>query len=741
MTLALVVVLVFLLFSYAIMSQRVNSIENAINNTTNISNHSVEILRINKDIVELQRDVNVYGSSGSNSIFDKISDNFASIEASLNSISASTTHPYEQQYLDAMLELIVRYKSNLDVFYKQYETKTHLIENELPGIYNQAIENLNAIEQQTNNNTEKLHVLALLNSWHTLNRDALLFLDKRDYAKKKSVEDALKALSANKLRENNTALSEQLVKTTELSVKYATTFRKSIQANRNYLTLVNVVMSGDSIEFSTLANSLRESSLQRLADIKTQNEETIQHTETVLLALSLGTLFYIILFGFFIQSHISYAIKRLTVSFSRFIKGELSAPITDLNRTDEIGKLAIAADTFRKLSKDLNDAKLEAERISKVKSEFLANMSHEIRTPMNGILGMARQLKNSQLSHDQAEMLNIIQSSGDSLLVIINDILDLSKIEAKKIELEKSVIDLSFLLHELEQLFIHQAAEKGIQIFVSKSLDEEVFFYGDKTRLKQVLINLVGNAIKFTEVGSVSIYVQIQEENNQLSLSFSVSDTGIGISEQNIEHLFEAFSQADTSITRRFGGTGLGLTIASKLLKLMGSPLQVKSELDKGSHFYFTFKTNRANNNELQNNKTKQQDDPLAIDMSTLHVLVVEDNEVNRIVIEALLAEFKVTNIKVAVDGQQAIDACKRERFDIILMDMQMPVMDGTEATKHIRKMANYAETPIIALTANVLKEDKQRCYDAGMDDFIAKPISYEKLKAVLYKWFYKVHP
>lgn len=739
MTLALLVVLVILVFSYAIMSQRLRAIENAINNTTKISNHSVEILRINKDIVELQRDVNVYGSSGSNSIFEKISENFSRIETSLNAISAGTMHPTDQTYLDAMSELIERYKNNLDVFYKQFETKTQLIEQDLPAIYTEAIARLENIKKHSRNATENTEILEQLNIWHSLHRDALLFLDKKDYSKRKSVDTALKLLSVNRVNANNTALYEEVAKTTKLSAKYANTFRKSIQANRNYLTLVNVVMSGDSIEFSTLANSLRESSLNRLADIKKQNEEAIKNTEIVLLSLSLGIIFYIVLFGFFIQSHISYALKRLTVSFSRFIKGDLSAPITDLKRTDEIGKLAIAADTFRKLSKDLKDAKLEAERISKVKSEFLANMSHEIRTPMNGILGMARQLENSELTEKQAEMLNIIQSSGDSLLVIINDILDLSKIEASKIQLENTVIDLSFLLHELEQLFIHQAAAKGIQLFVSKSQDEDVLFYGDKTRLKQVLINLLGNAIKFTEVGSVSLYVQILENDDTLALSFSVTDTGIGISEDNIDNLFEAFSQADTSITRRFGGTGLGLAIASKLLKLMGSPLQVESELDKGSHFYFNYQTSRAKKEEIES-KSQQKNNSPEIDISTLNVLVVEDNEVNRIVIKALLAEFNITQITIAEDGQKAIEACQLDCFDIILMDMQMPVMGGTEATKHIRKMPNFTDTPIIALTANVLKEDKQRCYDAGMDDFIAKPINHDKLKAILYKWFNRVH-
>ncbi|WP_462175349.1 ATP-binding protein [Pseudoalteromonas gelatinilytica] len=454
---------------------------------------------------------------------------------------------------------------------------------------------------------------------------------------------------------------------------------------------------------------------------------------------------YIIALAIFFHLHISRAITRLTASFQYFLAGDLSAPIYDLKRNDEIGVLATAADRFRVLSQDLTQAKKTAEHTTKVKSEFLANMSHEIRTPMNGILGMARQLGRTKLTHEQMKMLNIIQSSGTGLLVIINDILDISKIEASKIELAPIPIHLNSLLDELKHLFAEQAKSKHIKLHISVA-DEllHCIFLADETRLKQVLINLLGNAIKFTEKGSVTLNVKINElGSDNLSIKFSVIDTGIGIAKENLGKLFEAFSQADTSITRRFGGTGLGLAISSKLLNLMDAPLQVKSEVGQGSRFYFELKTTQVIEQSEFEVVNKQETEEKQLDFSSLNVLVVEDNDINQVVIEAMLNEFGISSIKIAGDGEQAVALCKehseennlQNNFDIIFMDMQMPVLDGPQATICIRKMPAYKDTPIIALTANVLEADKRRCFAAGMNDFVAKPIDYQCVKTALLKW------
>lgn len=736
MTLALALVVITLSISYIVMDKRLEAIDTSVNNITDISSHAIGILRINKDIVEMQRDISVYGASGSDAVFAKIEQNYQSIDQRLKAIDKKNNEVDDKIYIDAMSELVLRYGDNLSVLKKRYNIKTALIDTELPGIYLGAVAHLTGLLQLTADLKDKLLITQNINIWHTLHHNAQLYLTKKDYSKRQQVIKALQSLSSSEL-----ALQKQQNRledpTVQLAVDYQQAFTKSVQANRNYLSLVNVVMAGDAIEFSALANTLREQSLSRLITIKETGSVSISKTEHVLQLLGIGAILYIIGLALFFHFHIAHAIKLLTKSFQSFLNGDLSAPIHDLTRKDEIGVLAGAANRFRALSKDFISAKKAAEHTSKVKSEFLANMSHEIRTPMNGILGMARQLGNTSLTDKQARMLEIIQSSGASLLVIINDILDLSKIDAAKVELENQSIDLHKMLEELKLLFSEQANAKQVQLFVSSPPDEEnIFFAGDETRIKQVLINLLGNAIKFTERGSVALSVNIQKEaNNELILSFGVSDTGIGISHEHIETLFEAFSQADTSITRRFGGTGLGLAITSKLLALMDAPLKVESELGKGSLFYFELKTQRGDKQESRQHENTKLPAPQEIDLSNLNVLVVEDNEINQIVIEALLKEFNITCINIAGDGEQAIAQCEMCAFDIIFMDMQMPVLDGPQATLKIRTMPAFLTTPIIALTANVLGSDKQRCFESGMDDFIGKPINYECLRAVLLKW------
>lgn len=740
MTLALALVVITLSVSYEVMDRRLKNIEVSVSNITTISNHAIGILKINKDIVQMQRDISVYGSSGSEAIFAKIEQSYLSISQRLKTIARNHSETDDQMYLDAMSELVIRYGDNLNVLKTRYNIKTTLIDVELPAIYLSAVTQLNSLLHSNQSLKEQLLITQTINIWHTLQQNAQLYLTKKDYSKRQAVTKALSNLSNLELNssvalQNSQSATAKAV--AQLALEYQQIFTKSIQANRNYLTLVNVVMAGDAIEFSTLANTLREQSLARLNIIKKTGSASILKTEKVLLLLGIGAILYIVILALYFHFHIANAIRLLTKSFQSFLNGDLSAPIHNLTRKDEIGVLAGAANRFRALSKDFISAKKAAEHTSKVKSEFLANMSHEIRTPMNGILGMVRQLSNTPLTDKQTRMLEIIQSSGASLLVIINDILDLSKIEASKVELEVQAIDLNKMLEELKLLFCEQAKAKQVQLYVSSNVDEEhIIFAGDETRIKQILINLLGNAIKFTERGSIALNVNIDKKaNEQLLLSFSVSDTGIGISPAHIDTLFEAFSQADTSITRRFGGTGLGLAITSKLLALMDAPLQVESELGKGSLFYFEFESEKVYPQPISHNEDSDLVAKKEFDLSHLNVLVVEDNEVNQIVIEALLKEFSITFINIASDGQQAIEQCEMYAFDIILMDMQMPVLDGPQATLKIRQMPAYLKTPIIALTANVLASDKQRCFDAGMNDFITKPINYECLQTILLKY------
>lgn len=724
-------VVLILLVSYIIMVQRLDTIEESISNVANISNYSNSTVGINKDIVEMQRDISVYSISGSRAVFEKINENHSDIKSRLLSLKVSDSISEEEEdNIKKLSELVDKIGANLTVLPSIYRERQEMLNVVLESVYQSAIKSLAVLRSNTKDPVAKLEILEVSNDWHALHRSAWLFLSRKDYAKKREVASILSGISMKSQRFDESNYLNNLVK------KYQASFAKTVQVNRNYLNLVNIVIAGDVNEFGILSNSLRELSFERLKNIKKVSDDSVSITRTTLNILSFAIIFYLLLLAWFFHAHITKAISRLTDSFSRFLSGDLSATVPHSKRTDEIGVLAQAASRFRDMSIDLEKEKKAAEHTSKVKSEFLANMSHEIRTPMNGVLGMATNLQDTELTIKQKEMLDIIISSGKSLLVVINDILDLSKIEADKIYLESSPIDLNNLFYNLEILFKKQVSDKDINFYIDVIYTgDSVEFIGDETRIKQILINLIGNAVKFTEKGEVVVKAHVNEENNgKVKINFSVVDTGIGIESTYLDSLFDAFSQADTSITRKFGGTGLGLTITSKLLGLMGSKLNVESELGKGSKFSFEIDSNLCFQEESVHNKIKA-DEKIKLDFSRLNVLVAEDNKTNQVVIRALLSKLNVGSITLVENGEEAVNQCIHEEFDLIFMDMQMPVIDGLQATLQIKAMRQYRNIPIIALTANVFEEDKKKCSEVGMCDFIGKPIDIDQLEEVLNRW------
>ena len=380
-----------------------------------------------------------------------------------------------------------------------------------------------------------------------------------------------------------------------------------------------------------------------------------------------------------------------------------------------------------KMFKTEHDLRLKSEAAAREKSRFLANMSHEIRTPIAGVVGSLDLVNPNLLDDSQAEKVNIAKQSANILLNIVNDILDYSKIQAGKLQLHPTEFNLKHLLSETCNVIEPLINARKNQLQISHDWQSEIWVKADKTRLQQVLLNLLSNANKFTSAGQIEIHAKAIENNGKIDFECTVSDTGIGISDDDLATLFKAFKQVDNSASRKTQGTGLGLLICKQILQLMDGEISVQSEKNKGSEFTFSLQLERA---EPVSEEAEQGDDK---PLNTLSVLVVEDNEINQIIINDLLVNIGI-NVTLADNGQSALRTLKVSEpsaFDCIFMDCQMPIMDGFEATARIREGEagkTWIETPIIALTANTLEGDREACIAAGMTHYLAKPIEQQKL-------------
>jgi PAS domain S-box-containing protein len=381
----------------------------------------------------------------------------------------------------------------------------------------------------------------------------------------------------------------------------------------------------------------------------------------------------------------------------------------------------------------LIEARKSAEESSQAKEIFLANMSHEIRTPMNAILGMSRQLQKTELVPKQRRYLDTIHAAAENLLVIINDILDISKIEAGKLTLEKIGFRMRDVLTRVERVMLHKAEEKGLRL--SFSIEDTVcpFLLGDPYRLNQVLLNLVSNAIKFTEQGSVSIACFATEnKDGRQAISLTVTDTGIGMESAFTQHLFQKFLQEDKTVARKYGGTGLGMSISKQLVELMEGDIAVHSEKGEGTVILLSISFEVGHESDLPVKETPAD----ASILKGKKILLVEDNEMNRLLAGTVLNNYGAV-VAEAINGLEAVEAIRSHSYDLILMDVQMPVMDGREATRVIRRDLDQ-QIPIIALTANAIKGEMEICIGAGMNDYVSKPFEEDHLIKIICHWLDK---
>jgi signal transduction histidine kinase/ActR/RegA family two-component response regulator len=406
--------------------------------------------------------------------------------------------------------------------------------------------------------------------------------------------------------------------------------------------------------------------------------------------------------------------------------------------TDEIGSVVHVLDTLTERllaqNRDLSQSRADAQAANEAKSQFLSTMSHEIRTPLNGVLGMAELLEETALTEEQARYCRAIATSGRTLYELLSDILDLSKIEAGKIQIETIDFDLAFQLGEVTSLYSELAATRSNKLLVEIDIPTPGCFRGDPTRLRQVLSNILSNAIKFTEGGDIAFSVSAlapRAEDPRTWLRFNVRDNGIGIAPEKLKSLVRPFTQADSSTTRRYGGTGLGLVISKQLVEFLGGCLHIESSLGAGTHVWFELPFAAAKHAET----ARSSGTPPAAGRLSARVLLAEDNPVNQEVICAMLG-ISGAEVMVVENGELAVQALRQGEFDVVLMDCQMPVMDGYEATARIRQEeAPGRHIPIIALTANAFSEDRERCVAVGMDDYLGKPVKRDQLVRIISRW------
>lgn len=740
-----------------------------------VNDDAILVQDIDKGVSELQRYILIYHQTSGRSSISQLKHTHAQLLAQVEQLLANDQLPSDT-IRNLALELksgIVRFEEKIESLQYQRTLRDTVTGQELGQRYSEIDNNLEKlISRQQVVVTDASRQLLWSMRFSILRAEALSsqYFENHNYAllksSLKSIETTTELLSPLK---NSFPKSHSISMTQKLDDQLntlKTVMHKSVQADRSYMFLVNVVMAGESEELSTLANRLKLEFIEQQNAVSLETEQKIENDKKQTLLISSVAFVIALMAAVLVTRRIRHPLLKITHTFDQLINEKAVDEIPFSHRQDEIGRLAQAADIFRKntirtqdllvqselqsqelhsKTKDLEQAVLRAQDASEAKGKFLASMSHEIRTPMNGVMGMLNLLLKESLTEKQKHFTSLARTSANSLLVLINDILDFSKIEAGKLEIENIRFNLAEVFNDFTESMRPQAEGKGLSIHLKLDTSSSELVMGDPGRIRQILTNLVGNAIKFTEQGSISIETTLSSPSNSkaLNLHCDVIDTGIGIPEEKANKLFESFTQADSSTTRHFGGTGLGLAIVRQLCQLMGGDVSFSSQPSNGSCFSFDITLgiadHKINLSPTHSNATihsNAQTEP----NKQHRILLVEDNAINQEVMKGALEGLNL-QLDIAWNGEEALEALNSHEgspYELILMDCQMPVMDGYSATRAIRDAKSdrrYVDIPIIALTANAMLGDRENCLRSGMNDYLTKPIDQELLETCLLKW------
>ena len=743
---ATLAVLAGLLF---IQSYLFNHLQKSLTSLQNIQNNAISqseaVVKLERDVMALQSHAIAFIDKANKNNITKFKTYLDQANIHLEQLTLNTldkTPEYKN-----MLTRLSEHLKNYETTFEKVVINRQKREQIYSSGFKQPIEELQkkvmALESLSNEDKKILYNDILL-TISNLKHAAVSYLYKPNFDEAQNVKQNLAFLHTKINRMS--AINDSLL---DKTINLKKTHNQLILLTRSYTYSVNVVLTGIENELLYLTNKIKSAEEEKLNLVKSQfNSELTKKTKQSSLFTFL-ILIIILLLCYFIVAFVIKPLSQLTLLLNSMNEGE---PITLKNKhakLSEIASVLKAANTLylkseetkqlldetralnvkmEAMNTELTQAIEETNKANKTKIDFVANMSHELRTPMNGILGMLQLLQSSEMPAKQEQYAKKAFSSAQSLLQVLNNILDFSKLDSNNVKLEKIPFTLDTIVSNVEDLFSINAQQKGLALNCVVHADRHLTLLGDPIQLNQIINNCIGNAIKFTDKGEVSLTIEvIFQKENKVQLRFSISDTGIGMTQAQSDRVFESFAQGDSSTTRKYGGTGLGLTISKQLTKLLGGDLQVKSELGKGSEFLFTLPFTIAEQRAAHTNN-KKTPLPATVDLPKLaayQALVVDDNKLNQEITSAMLSKFDL-NTTIANDGRDAIDKVSAQHFDIVFMDIQMPNMDGLEATKELR--AKGYNMPIIALSAAVEPRDRKAAADAGMDDFLVKPIVFDAL-------------